>query len=205
MRTPVILLRICMSSYFRLTVVFFFFRSRLPNDPVIYFKVCFLLWSAFYCQNLWSSALIFLFLSFERALRFSLRSGTNSSFAAWPGTSPLAQEHFHKLLYGVWGARLLGVSLTSWPTSASTLLQTKAPSIIHPSQAYKNVNKEQKLLVLHISEGLFRKRALLKLIPLQVWPWPFLFAPFSESSSTQRSATDCLLLLSHIGRHWVSL
>ena len=80
------------------------------------------------------------------------------------------------------GYKASGVSLTLWPTSMSTRLQTKTDSIIHPSQANKNVNKEQKLPVLHISEGLFSSRALLKLILLQAWPRPFLSIPFSKAT-----------------------
>lgn len=61
---------------------------------------------------------------------------------------PLSGEHTHKLW--LLGLKASGVSLASWPTSSSTPLQTKIDSIIHPSQSSKNVNKEQKLPVLHI-------------------------------------------------------
>lgn len=75
-----------------------------------------------------------------------------------------------------------GVSLASWPTTSSSLLQTKIDSIIHPSKSSKNVNKEQKSPVLYTSEGLSWNWALPKLILLQAWPWPLCSTPFSKAS-----------------------
>lgn len=83
-------------------------------------------------------------------------------FHCWQG---LFQETTLKLW--LLGLKASEVSLASWPTSSSTPVQTKIDSIILPSQSSKNVNKEQKLLVLHISEGLLGNRAFLKLILLQ--------------------------------------
>lgn len=83
------------------------------------------------------------------------------------------------------------VSLASWPTSSSTPLRTKIDSIIHSSQSDKNVNKEQKLPVPQISEGLFGNKAFLKPILLRSWPWPFLSTPFSKATA-QGSAAQCL-------------
>ena len=104
--------------------------------------------------------------SLQLALMLLLRPGTLSPrLSMLAGTFlPLSGEHTHKLW--LLGLKASGVSLASWPTSSSTPLQTKIDSIFHPSQSSKNVNKEQKLPVLHISEGLFGNRAFLKLILL---------------------------------------
>lgn len=105
---------------------------------------------------------------------------SHPSFPCWQDILPLSGEHAHKL--GLLGFNASGFSLASWPTSSSTPLQTKIDSIIRPSQSSKNVNTEQKLPVLHISEGLFENRAFLKLILLRAWPRPFLSTPFSKAT-----------------------
>lgn len=97
----------------------------------------------------------------------------------------LSQEHTHKLCF--LGLKASGVSLASWPTTSSTPLQTKKDSIIHSSQSSKNVNKEQKLPVLYISESLSWNWAFLKLILLQAWPWPLFSTPFSKETVQGRA------------------
>lgn len=121
-----------------------------------------------------------------------LRQGQAHSHHAlrWLGFFALFQEDtLTKLrllrLEGAW------VLVARWPTSSSTPLQTKIDLIIHPGQFSKNVNKEQKLPVLHISRGLHGTGAFLKLILLQAWPRPFLSTPLSKAAA-RGCAPSCL-------------
>lgn len=102
-------------------------------------------------------------------------------FSMLAGISCLVQKNMVTKLWHV-GRKASGVSLASWPTSPSTFMRTKIDSIFHPSQCNKNVNKEQKFPVLHVSEGLFGNTAFLKLILQQAWPWPFRCTPFSKAT-----------------------
>lgn len=145
------------------------------------------------------------FSSLQLASVLLLRLGTLLTLAFHVGRDflPLSGEHTYKLwllgAHGYLGFTCILAHLLNNPfANQNTLHNSSQPSS-------KNVNKEQKLLVPNISEGLLGNRAFLKLILLQAWPRPFLSTPFSKATvhdSAPYSSVCCPL--SHIGRHRVS-
>lgn len=87
------------------------------------------------------------------------------AFPCWQGVLCLFQESVLTNITDFWDTEAFAVSLAFWPTSSSTLMQTKIDSIIYPRQSNKNVNKEQKLPVLRIIRGPLREQSFRKTDP----------------------------------------